>query len=85
MQHKNIALQRQLDESSSQISYCSQQIDILTEKHHDSLKAGEKKLKQTVERMVAKEDCERLERALQEAQGKIKQLKLEVERGGREK
>lgn len=46
LQIRTLAQQRQLDESASQIMFCSQQIDMLTQKHHEALKNSEKKLKQ---------------------------------------
>ena len=36
------------------MTYCSQQVDILTQKHQDALKHNEKKLKNTIEKMVNK-------------------------------
>jgi hypothetical protein len=73
---KNISLQRQLDESSSQVNYCSQQIDVLTQKHHESLKTAEKRLKQTVEKMVAREELERSEKEVKDAGVRNKQLRF---------
>jgi len=69
-------LQRQLDDSSNQINYCSQQIDVLTQKHHESLKTSDKKLKQLMEKMVSKEDYERVDKELKDGVLKNKQLRM---------
>jgi chromosome segregation ATPase len=84
LQTKNIALQRQLDESSSQIAYCSQQIDVLTQKHHDALKLAEKRLKQTAEKMVPREELERAERDAKDGAVRNKQLRGDLDKMGRE-
>jgi hypothetical protein len=78
-------LQRQVEDSSSQIAYCSQQIDILTQKHHEALKANEKKVKQVVEKMVPKEDFQTVERELKETGHRCKQLKDDLDRAVKEK
>lgn len=78
-------LQRQLDDSSTQITFCSQQIDILTQKYQETLKANDKKMKQTMEKMISREDHQSLERDLKEMSLRYKELREQNERVGKEK
>lgn len=73
-------MERKLEESGSQINYCSQQIDVLTQKHHDSLKHSEKKLKSAIEKMVPLEEFERVNKEIKDGMVRNKQLRQDLDK-----
>lgn len=62
------------------MSYFSQQIDVLTRKYQEAVKASERKLKNTVERMVSREQFEAVLEESRMSREQSEKLRKELEK-----